>query len=80
MGVPMNAVPELQQNQTVKPNLMVQQQQQDDDKNTLHDDDIIESMQTKPIEDMDCTELKEFAMSFEKGWGNAVTLHDERCS
>ncbi len=36
--------------------------------------------QTKPIDQMDCTELKEFTSSFESGWGSAVALHDERCS
>ena len=36
--------------------------------------------QTKPIEEMNCIELREFAFSFEEGWGSAVALHDERCS
>ena len=36
--------------------------------------------QTKPIDQMNCTELREFAFSFEEGWGSAVALHDERCS
>lgn len=36
--------------------------------------------QTKPINQMDCIELEEFAFSFEQGWGSAVALHDEKCS
>ena len=36
--------------------------------------------QAKPIDQMNCTELKEFAFSFEQGWGSAVALHDKKCS
>lgn len=70
MGVPMNIIPESKQNQTIESNLLVQQQ----------DTDITKLVQKKSIEEMNCIELKEFAMSFEKGWGNAVASHDERCS
>ena len=37
-------------------------------------------METKPIEEMNCTELNQFILSFEKGWGAAISLYDERCS
>ena len=44
-----------------------------------NDDDGAVITQTKPIEQMDCDELKEFVMSFEKGWGSAISLYDEKC-
>ena len=49
---------------------------------TAEEENIIipTNTQTKPIDQMNCTELEEFAFSFEKGWGSAVALHDERCS
>ena len=37
-------------------------------------------IESKPIEQMNCAELTEFILSFEKGWGAAVTLYNEKCS
>lgn len=37
-------------------------------------------IESKPIEDMNCIELNEFILSFEKGWGAAVSLYNEKCS
>jgi len=78
MGVPMNVIFESQQNRTVESNPSVQQK--DDDENTLQDDDIIKLTQTKSIEEMDCTELNQFIMSFEQGWGSAIPMYNEKCS
>jgi len=78
MGVPMNVIFESQQNRTVESNPSVQQK--DDDENTLQDDDIIKLTQTKSIEEMDCTEINQFIMSFEKGWGAAIPMYNEKCS
>ena len=77
MGVQMNVVPESQKNQTAESNLDVQQQ--DDNQDILQEEKIIKPIQKKFVEQMDCTELSEFIMSFEKGWGNAVALHYEKC-
>jgi len=41
-------------------------------------EDII--VQTKSIEQMDCSELNQFIISFEKGWGNAIPLYNENCT
>ena len=34
---------------------------------------------SKSIDDMDCTELNKFILSFEKGWGTAIPLYNEKC-
>ena len=74
----MNVVPESSQNQTVESNLDMQQQD-DDGKFIQEEEDIIKPMQKKPIEQMNCMELNEFIMSFEKGWGSAISMHNEKC-
>ena len=65
------------------PIIPVAQQHTGDSVNEMQDDgkskeDTI--IQTKSIEDMDCSELNQFITSFEKGWGNAMTLYNENCS
>ena len=79
--IPMSVIPESsQQHNTVESDSKIQQQDNDENIIQREDDDMVTLSQTKPIEDLSCTELKEFAMSFEKGWGSAVALHDEKCS
>ena len=80
MGVPMNVIFESQQNRTVESNLLVQQQ--DDNEKFIQEEEekIIKPTQTKSIEEMDCTELNQFIMSFEQGWGSAIPMYNEKCS
>lgn len=79
MDIPMNVIPELQHHQTIESNSGVQQK--DDDENIIQEDkDIIKPTQKKSIEDMTCTELNEFILSFEEGWGSAIPLYNEKCS
>ncbi|MDH3394744.1 MAG: hypothetical protein OEL52_01155 [Nitrosopumilus sp.] len=79
MDVPMNVMPESLQNQIVESNLNVQQQ--DDDQNILQEEyDIIKPIQKKFVEQMNCTELNQFILSFEKGWGSVIPMYNEKCS
>ncbi len=65
----------------VIPMSVVSESEQDDsDERLIVEETITIQTDSKPIEKMNCTELKEFAMSFEKGWGSAVPLYDEKCS
>ena len=44
-------------------------------------ENIAMQAESKPIDQMDCAELKEFIFSFEDGWGSAVALHyKNRCT
>ena len=65
------------------PIVPVAQQQTSDLHNEVQDDGKSNEntiVQTKLIEEMDCLELNQFIISFEKGWGNAMTLYNENCS
>lgn len=46
----------------------------------LVEENIAMQIDSKPIGQMNCTELNEFILSFEKGWGNAIPLYNEKCS
>ena len=75
IGVPMSVVSESQQQAESNPKMSSKRNDE------LATEKII-PMETnsKSINEMNCNELNEFIMSFEKGWGSAVALHDERCS
>ena len=70
VGVPMNAIPAAQQQTSDSLNEM-----QDDGKS--NENTIV---QTKPIKQMNCSELNQFIISFEKGWSTAIPMYDEKCS
>lgn len=36
--------------------------------------------ESKPFDQMSCSELNEFIISFEKGWGSAISLYNKKCS
>jgi len=57
----------------------VAQPQTGDSPNEMQDDGKSKEniVQTKPVEQMNCSELNQFITSFEKGWGNAITLYNE---
>ena len=38
------------------------------------------STDSKTIDEMNCTELNEFILSFEHGWGGAISLYNKKCS
>jgi len=60
---------------------VVSESKQDDgDKRFTVEENITIQTESKPIEEMDCKELKEFVMSFEKGWGATISLYNEKCS
>ena len=64
------------------PIVPVAQQQTGDSVNEMQDDgkskeDVITGK--KLIDQMNCSELKEFITSFEKGWGSAISLYNENC-
>jgi len=61
-----------------------QQQRTSDSVNEIQND-VKSSLEntiaeTKSIEQMNCTELNEFITSFEKGWGTAISMYNEKCS
>ena len=84
MSTTSNIVPESQQNIPIDAQMELFTKQNDLDENVPQNDDgdsiSVKNIPIKSIEEMNCTELKDFAMSFEKGWGSAVALHDEKCS
>ena len=84
-------VPESQQNLAIDAEIelipqqndnenIVQVDDYDDDDDDNTDDNSAKNISVKPLEEMNCIELRKFAMSFETGWGSAVALHDEQCS
>ena len=86
MGTNSNiGVPESQQNIPIDAQMELILQKIDDEL-ILQDDDnadaaiIAKNIPAKPVDQMNCVELKEFIMSFEKGWGSAVAIYDEKCS
>ena len=65
------------------PIIPVAQQHTGDSVNEMQDDgkskeDAI--VQTKPIKQMNCSELNQFITSFKKGWGTAIPMYNEKCS
>ena len=65
--VPMNVIPESKSDNN-------------HEEQSLTEEIITIQTKSKPIEDMDCIELNEFILSFEKGWGSIVPLYNEKCS
>ncbi|MDH5664978.1 MAG: hypothetical protein OEY10_01605 [Nitrosopumilus sp.] len=61
-------------------NVLFESEQDDDKEKIAMEETVIIQTELNPIEEMNCVELREFIMSFEKGWGNAVALYDEKCS
>ena len=43
-------------------------------------ENITTQTESKSIEEMNCIELNEFILSFEKGWGTAIPMYNENCS
>ena len=60
---------------------IISESEQDDnpEEQSITEETITIQKESKPIEDMNCTELNEFIISFEKGWGTAITVYNERC-
>ena len=80
-------MPESRQNPTIHTEFQIQlqendpqnslQEEEDDGDNSSENNSNINI--AKPIEEMSCTELNKLIMSFEKGWGAAIPLYDEKC-
>ena len=65
----------------IVPMNVISESKQDDDHEKLTVEAAIPiQTESKPIENMDCTELNEFILSFEKGWGTAISMYNEKCS
>ena len=64
------------------PMSIISESEPDDDheEQSLTEETIPIKTELKPIENMDCVELNEFIISFEKGWGSAIPLYNEKCS
>lgn len=77
-----NIMPKSQQNPTIDTELEIQLQE-NDPQNPLQEEDnnVSENNNSiaKSIEEMNCVELNELIMSFEKGWGAAIPMYDEKC-
>ena len=52
----------------------------DHEEQLIVEETITIQTESKPIENMDCTELNEFILSFGKGWGAAIPMYNEKCS
>ncbi len=65
----------------VVPMSILSESEPDDDhkEQLITEEKITLQTDSKPIEDMNCTELNEFILSFEKGWGAAISMYDEKC-
>lgn len=62
-------------------NITSESESDDDHKEQLTiEENITIHTELKPIEDMNCVELNKFILSFEKGWGAAIPLYNEKCS
>ena len=60
-------------------NIISESNPDDDTGQSLTEEIITIQTNSKPIEQMNCTELHEFIMSFEKGWGAAIPMYNEKC-
>jgi len=83
VGIPMNVLPTVsQESQEQNDEFDHGMSSKDDQNNEQITVEKIISMQikVKPIKEMSCIELNQFILSFEKGWGAAITTYDERCS
>ncbi len=79
-----NIMPDSQQIIPIDEKIVLISQQNGYDEKIIQDDkdndgNAGNNLFVKPIEEMDCTELREFAASFEKGWGSAISLYNEKC-
>ncbi len=64
--VPMNVVSESKSYDDHKEQLIVEET-------------ITRQIESKPIGEMKCAELNRFIISFEKGWGAAISMYNEKC-
>ena len=61
------------------PTLSESQQDNGKDQPLVEENSTIQK-ESRPIDQMNCTELNQFIVSFEKGWGSAIPLYNEKCS
>ena len=61
-------------------NIISESQSDGDKEQFLIEETITIQTDSKPIDEMNCTELHEFILSFEKGWGDAIPTYNEKCS